>query len=162
MQMYSLFQSQWTTDGNGTQDAQHKKRVARALQRRQVNVHLTRQWTHSRWFNNVSFCFRGRIHSISRHLLSSLAIKNYSDMRLYWRNVHGYELPEEVIFKWRHANLTRTTETVIFKWRNANLTHIHPPSGRGNSVVYIDHALWALKFNEFYWKFIEKRGKACF
>ena len=40
--------------------------------------------------------FRGRIHSVSRELISSLAIKDYADMRLYWKNVHGYQLPEQV------------------------------------------------------------------
>ena len=39
---------------------------------------------------------RGRIHSITRHMITSLAIKTYDDMRLYWRNVHGYEILEQV------------------------------------------------------------------
>ena len=36
--MYSLLQSQQTTDGNGTEEAQHKRQFAHALQPRHVNV----------------------------------------------------------------------------------------------------------------------------
>ena len=37
-------QSQLTTDGNGTKDAQHKESFC-ASQPRQVNVNLTRKWS---------------------------------------------------------------------------------------------------------------------
>ena len=36
--MYSLLQSQRTTDGNGTEEAQHKREFALTLQPRHVNV----------------------------------------------------------------------------------------------------------------------------
>ena len=45
--------SQWTTDGNGTEDAKHKQELPAPNSRIKVNVSLTRQWSHNTfyWFD---------------------------------------------------------------------------------------------------------------
>lgn len=38
---------------------------------------------------------RGRLMSITKELIKSEDIRNYADMRRYWKNRYGYRLPKE-------------------------------------------------------------------
>ncbi|XP_043480845.1 uncharacterized protein C18orf63-like [Leptopilina heterotoma] len=46
------------------------------------------------WFNVLPSLFKARLLSVSKQIPSGTPFKTYQELRLHWKNMHGYILPE--------------------------------------------------------------------